>query len=163
MTTLTEQFKQGKLEAYKRYYCKTVWFEDIFMARCHNKGQNDEWWTLENEKYSYNNAYHIKDIEVLAEVPSYEEWEQLQNWADFTNDYHGLREKLEIAEYENAQLKELLKTHKLLFELEKDNTKNVLQRGKYAYLINDIDQVLANNQIQANTVACNKIQENNDA
>ena len=48
-------------------------------------------------------------IEVLEPVPSYEEWEQTQNWADFTKDYHGLREKLEIAEYENAQLKELLK------------------------------------------------------
>lgn len=30
-------------------------------------------------------------------VPSYDEWEQLQHWADFTDDYHGLREKLEIA------------------------------------------------------------------
>lgn len=39
-------------------------------------------------------------------VPSYEEWEQLQHWADFTDDYHELREKLEIAEYENAELKE---------------------------------------------------------
>lgn len=47
--------------------------------------------------------------EVLAPVPSYEEWEQLQNWADFTNDYHELREKLEIADYKNAELKELLK------------------------------------------------------
>lgn len=42
-------------------------------------------------------------------VPTFDEWEQLQNWADFTNDYHELREKLEIAEYKNAQLKELLK------------------------------------------------------
>lgn len=42
-------------------------------------------------------------------VPSYKEWEQLQQWADFTDDYHELREKLEIAEYENAELKELLK------------------------------------------------------
>lgn len=42
-------------------------------------------------------------------VPTFEEWEQLQNWTDFTNDYHELREKLEIAEYKNAELKELLK------------------------------------------------------
>lgn len=78
MTDLTEEWKKGKLEEYKRYYCKTVWFEDIFMARCYNKGQNDEWWALENEKYIYNNVYHIKDIEVLAEVPTYEENEKLK-------------------------------------------------------------------------------------
>lgn len=78
MTNLTKQWKKGELKEYKRYYCKTVWFEDIFMARCHNKGQNDEWWTLENEKYSYNNVRHIKDIEVLAEVPSYEEYTKLK-------------------------------------------------------------------------------------
>lgn len=52
----------------------------------------------------------LKEYEAhQTSVPSYDEWEQLQNWADFTNDYHELREKLEIAEYENAQLKELLK------------------------------------------------------
>lgn len=103
MTNLTEQWKKGKLEEYKRYYCKTVWFEDIFMARCHNKGQNDEWWTLENEKYSYNNVHHIKDIEVLAEVPSYEEYKQL------LSDQLAKNEGEEI----NAELKELLKECKL--------------------------------------------------
>ena len=54
----------------------------------------------------------------------------------------GFKSLIKSYEDENTKLKELLKTHKLLFELEKDNTKNVLQRGKYAYLINDIDQVL---------------------
>lgn len=49
-------------------------------------------------------------------VPTFEEWEQLQNWADFTNDYHELREKLEIAEYKNAQLKEVLKECKQWFD-----------------------------------------------
>ena len=36
-----------------------------------------------------------------------------QNWADFTNDFHGLREKLQIAEYENAQLKEQINKYYL--------------------------------------------------
>ena len=46
-------------------------------------------------------------------VPSYDEWEQLQNWSDFTNDYHELREKLEIAEYENTELKEQINKYYL--------------------------------------------------
>lgn len=68
-------------------------------------------------------------------VPSYDEWEQLQHWADFTDDYHGLREKLEIAEYENAELKELLKECKPLFfpyvkdmPISRDETLNLLAR-----------------------------------
>lgn len=57
-----------------------------------------------------DNDEKIKEYEAhKTPVPSFEEWEQLQNWADFTDDYHELREKLEIAEYEKAELKELLK------------------------------------------------------
>ena len=108
MTDLTDKWKKGKLEEYKRYYCKTKWFEDVFEARCYNKGAEDEWWALENEKYKYNNIYHTKNIEVLAPVPSYEEWQakleenaQLKKWCEEFN-------ALEVAK-ENAQLKELLK------------------------------------------------------
>lgn len=62
-------------------------------------------------------------------VPSYDEWEQLQNWADFTDDYHELREKLEIAEYKNAQLKEDYKRmEKLLQKMEEsDNAREKFQ------------------------------------
>lgn len=58
---------------------------------------------------SYEFPSNLEVKQVLAPVPTFEEWEQLQNWANFTNDYHELREKLEIAEYKNAQLKEVLK------------------------------------------------------
>lgn len=67
-------------------------------------------------KYPYCHGNCCTEYKYLAPVPSYEEWEQLQNWADFTNDYHELREKLEIAEYKNAQLKELLKECKNILE-----------------------------------------------
>lgn len=60
-------------------------------------------------KYPYSRGYCHQVYQYLAPVPSYGEWEQLQNWADFTKDYHELREKLEIAEYENARLKGALK------------------------------------------------------
>ena len=73
---LTELWKKGKLEEYKKYYCKTKWFEDIFQARCYNKDTEDEWWVLKNERYNYNNVYHTNDIEVLAEVPDYIEWQK---------------------------------------------------------------------------------------
>lgn len=116
MTDLTEEWKKGKLEEYKRYYCKTVGGEDIFMARCHNKGQNDEWWTLENEKYSYNNVYHIKDIEVLAEVPTYEELQDKLRALDAAHKTIKMEDETinrlvcsgKQCNYENAQLKELL-------------------------------------------------------
>lgn len=126
MTKLNDKWKQGKLEEYKRYYCQTVWFEDIFMARCHNKGQNDEWWTLENEKYSYNNVHHIKDIEVLAEVPSFEQWQakleenaRLEAIKEKTYNYDYLSECYSKFIKENAQLKKLLKEW-LLFEKEEN-------------------------------------------
>ena len=101
MTDLTQDWKDGKLPVGEYY----LLYKDG---------------TTDREYYDWANVYgrvtekgfstDQTDIkEVLAPVPNYEEWEQLQNWADFTNDYHELREKLEIAEYKNAELKELLK------------------------------------------------------
>ena len=84
----------------------------------------------------YRNCKDGDKVEVLGEVPSYESWKKHRK---VTAETQIKNCDLEII---NTKLKELLKTHKLLFELEKDNTKNVLQRGKYAYLIKDIDQVL---------------------
>lgn len=107
---LTEQWKNGELEEYKKYYCKTKWFEDIFQARYYNKGTEGEWWALENERYMYNNIYHTKDIEVLAPVPSYEKWNAvLESNESLFETIQVLKKRLvEVAE-ENAKLKELLK------------------------------------------------------
>lgn len=117
---LTEQWKKGKLEEYKKYYCKTKWFEDVFQTRCYNKDTEDEWWALENEKYRYNNIYHIKDIEVLAPVPSYDEWQASEKYNKHLEEVIKVYERKdkqatetsiaynELAK-ENEELKELLK------------------------------------------------------
>ena len=47
--------------------------------------------------------------QILAPVPSYEEYEQLENWNRFTADYHALREAIEIAEYEKVEHLEKVK------------------------------------------------------
>lgn len=119
--SLTEQWEKGELEDYKKYYCKTKWFEDIFQARCYNKDTKGEWWCLENEKYRYNNIFHNKDIEVLALAPSYEEWRSLQSsWVDEMDKATRFKKalddvceeynsKLPILEAETQRLKELLK------------------------------------------------------
>ena len=117
--TLTGQWEKGELEEHKKYYCKTEWSEDIFQARCYNKDTKGEWRVLENEKYRYNNIYHTKDIEVLAPVPSCEEWQASENYIDHLKQCISVYESKEkqhtddaIAynelKEENQQLKELL-------------------------------------------------------
>lgn len=103
MTDLTEQWKKGELPE-GHYYIKTRSETNI-----------DEYiqWYKDHGIPSEKSFAYFNVQQVLAPVPSYDEWEQLQNWADFTDDYHGLKEKLEIAEYENVELKELLKECRL--------------------------------------------------
>ena len=107
---LTEQWKKGELpEGY--YYVKD--------------GKNMIAEYLDG--YFYNDGNPMTSFSggvdsVLAPVPSYEEWEQLQNWADFTDDYHALREAKEIAEYEKVELLEKVKQLKELLKEYKDIT-----------------------------------------
>ena len=103
---LTEQWKKGELINGKKYYI-TFFDSEPFEAtfRAYHEAMFPYWkFEANGKQYCDENGYDC--VKVLAPVPSFDEWEQLQNWADFTNDYHELREKLEIAEYENAQLKE---------------------------------------------------------
>lgn len=78
-------------------------------------------------------------IQILCEVPTYDDYERL-NW------YAGNGVE------ENAKLKELLKECRNKWVCYKPYDRD--------QLLKRIDKILANNQIQANTVACNKIQEN---
>lgn len=117
MTGLTEQWEKGKLKKGKIYYCRTKYFEDILEAACNNEGQNDEWWALKNEKYSFNNIYHLKDVEVLAEVPSYDEWQHLQN--SFEHEKIRSRHYYKVLtemEDKNEKLEKLLKECKTHLE-----------------------------------------------
>jgi chromosome segregation ATPase len=66
---------------------------------------------LGSDEYSKRTVI-CKRLKILEPVPTYEEWKQLENWARFTDDYHALREQKEIAEYENAELKDTIKALK---------------------------------------------------
>lgn len=104
MTDLTEQWKKGELPS-GWYYLKVD--EELANYPVISECVDDYNLGL---PLSYFYDFDVAKIEqVLAPVPSYEEWEQLQNWARFTDDYHALREQKEIAEYEIAGLKSELK------------------------------------------------------
>lgn len=108
---LTEQWKKGELPSGEYYI-----IDDLGLHT--------------TDKYYPSHGFGTElPQSVLGRVPSYDEWEQLQNWADFTNDYHELREKLEIAEYKNAQLKELLKECKEM--LQKSITYQCMDRSNH--------------------------------
>lgn len=83
-TTLTEQWKKGKLEI-GQYYIKYkgVYISDKWYGNCWKHGWNE----------------YVE--EVLAPVPSYEEWQQLHKFLEEFN-------TLDVAE-ENKKLKGLLK------------------------------------------------------
>ena len=103
---LTERYKRGKLE--DGYYYVKIVGDKFYMLEWKDK----HWY-----EFGWDCWFFEEDVvEVLEEIPDFIEWVQLQNWADFTNDYHELREKLEIAEYKNAELKELLKECRKYFD-----------------------------------------------
>ena len=81
MTNLTEQWKRGELKRYKKYYVKTP--IGIYPKTYNKRG--------------------FKGVveEVLCEVPSYEQWQQMKAFCEEFN-------ALNVAE-ENQRLKSLLK------------------------------------------------------
>lgn len=99
---LTEQWKKGELP------------EGVYWVEYSVDGING----VEMMKYIPElNGFSFKIIkQVLAPVPSYEEYEQLENWNRFTADYHALREAKEIAEYEKFELVEQMKQLKELLK-----------------------------------------------
>ena len=142
MITLTEQWKQEGLILGKEYYIKLL-NDEIYMAT-YQQRYDDHHWPSDLGFDVFSNK-RIK--EVLAPVPSYEEW---FNQGDY----------VAYLEEENTKLEELLMS-----------TRNYLKSYRDLYskdnedivdFIKEIDQVLADNQIQADTVACHKIQENEE-
>lgn len=93
MTDLTEKWKKGKIpEAW--YYVKDI----------HNKESLDRYFK-ETDNFEYLEDWEVD--EVLAEVPSYEEWQELKSKLQLKEteyDFDTAR-----LEEENAQLKELLR------------------------------------------------------
>lgn len=109
---LTEQFDNDEITK-GNYYCKSkLDGHECIAGFVSNKGLFD---------CNYNGTLNKGYWEVLAPVPSYEEYEQLENWNRFTADYHALREAKEIAEYEKVELLEKVKQLKdLLKECRRD-------------------------------------------
>ena len=104
---LTEKWKKGELED-GCYYVKIKRPDMFYML----SREDDHWY-----EFGWDCWFFDDDIaEILAPIPSYEQWEQLQNWADFTSDYHELREKLEIAEYKNAELENKMNLERQLYK-----------------------------------------------
>ena len=84
--TLTEQWNKGKLPE-GDYYIK--------------RRNGDTLYDNIDSRGVWRNSIDEDIIEVLAEVPSYEEWQQLKKWCEEFN-------ALEVAK-ENTKLKDLLK------------------------------------------------------
>ena len=187
MTNLTEKLKKGELPDNHHYYFKLP----------------------KSKEYEVGNTFCLetlrwcKDgdkIEVLSEVPSYEQWIMTKNLSERAHleMYKARGEKVKL-EAENAQLKKWCEEFNAL-EVAKENTKLKTENKWYSEQLNEavkeiaklkellkecrspinyalclnlseeekkefknllakIKQVLADNKIQANTVACNKIQE----
>lgn len=137
---LTKQLKKGELSN-GYYWIRLSWGGMVIMA----------YHTAFDGLFELDDYYYDSDeiSAVLAPVPTFDEWEQLQNWAEFTNDYHELREKLEIAEYKNAQLKEqinhLLKTQARQFV---DNQKLQVKAEKAKDVVNIVVNIDTARQIK---------------
>lgn len=165
MTNLTEKFLNVEIDESKLYYFKQKMSEEIEIGSPFSLNM------VRAIDGTYLDCFLIE--EVLAEVPSYEQWQEKSeentklkeqinkccldainrgtaNTVKAIKEF-GMPERIKELVEENTKLKELLKECR--HELE----------GEFgigaANLVEEIDEVLADNKIQANTVACNKIQE----
>lgn len=130
MSNLTEQWKKGELPS--GWY----WVE----------GSRAEGIYAYTAEY-LNNMYRPRNSErIVEQVPSYNEWDKLNNAC------HNLEKETACLTVDIVKLKELLKECRDKWVCYKPYDRD--------QLLKRIDKILANNKIQANTVACNKIQEN---
>lgn len=108
--TLTEQLATESLPEYTEFYVRKKdgsTDTKTWLNRRHSSAV--EWW----------NTFNI--TEVLAPVPSYEEWQKVLN-IDFNN---------EVLRLENAKLKELLLV-----------CRKILEKETYDLMVKKIDEVL---------------------
>ncbi len=120
MTDLTEQWKKGQLKGFRWYYVK---FKTGEIDSCFLTEWSDE---LGTGGQYFEGIEEENILEVLAPVPSYEEWQA----------------KLE----ENTKLKELLKKHRDIFArtlaLCIDLNFSEKQKNQFADDIAEIDRAL---------------------
>ena len=101
--TLTEQWKKGELP-YGYYYIKTISGGEVIDRYYRDCTDYD----LCEYGDVWENRFEDEIQEVLAPVPTYEEWQQLHKFLEEFN-------ALEVAE-ENQQLKELIKEIRSLWK-----------------------------------------------
>lgn len=129
MTNLTEQWEKGELPS-GRYWVKMSYQGAIIPL-------------YYSEDYGFEYDDHFYDFEeiseVLAEVPSFEEYQQLLSDQLAKNEGVEINAELEA---ENAQLKELLKECKHIMSIEKDFASCHFEKDKLCKLLTKINQVL---------------------
>ena len=122
---LTEQWKKGELlEGFYYVKVKEVIANYPLLADC-----------VEGLSYTYFLDYEDYVTEVLAPVPSYDEWEKLNWYAG-----NGVEENQEL-KMENAQLKELLKEW-VQFETEENPNDFTVMSERMSELANKTKEVL---------------------
>ena len=125
MTNLTEKWNKGELPSgYYYVYLKYLKMFDI-------AGRS----TL-SEILKIGNG---DNVEVLAEVPSYKEYQKLLSDQLAKNEGEEINAELED---ENTKLKELLKECKHIMSIEKDFASCHFEKDKLCKLLTKIDQVL---------------------
>ena len=97
MTDLTEQWKNKKLELHKSYYCQNKKSE-VCIATLMNDN------TLYSQELGGN--LNFEYWEVLAPVPSFQEWQELKEASDGLSNLAD-EERERLAE-ENQQLKDII-------------------------------------------------------
>ena len=114
MTDLTDKWKKGELETNKYYYVRDISY--ILPAKL-GRYDNQLYFSGNEVGYGYEEN---RELEVLAPVPSYEEWQASENYIDYlkqcisvyeSKDKQATETSLAYGKLleENAQLKELLK------------------------------------------------------
>ena len=101
MTNLTDKWKKGELPS-GRYWVK------------YRSGRIDEWDLLGGKTIETKPEI----VEILVEVPSYEEWQELKEFANYSiHNRDELTRQINFWMQENTKLKELLKdSHDIIYE-----------------------------------------------
>lgn len=130
MSDLTEQWKKGELES-GYYYIKNN-NEDIYFDEYDSSFYKD----FNENKGSWENHYDDEISEILAPVPSYEEWKSLNEILDSSLQTNkALVHRLNLC-------KELLKECKHIMNIEKDFASCHFEKHKLGELLTKIDEVL---------------------
>lgn len=123
MTNLTEQWKKGELPRNKIYYVN----DNGEICSCRLDWNND-----------FIHNVRIIHPKILSEVPSYEEWQQIQEQINKNGWWYSEKAYKKLKE-ENTQLKELLKECRDVAEF----AKTIVNKHKwFDEIIAKIDQVL---------------------